>query len=184
MYHTNRTTGNTQRIEESRGKKVGWTAYRKYTKTERAEIGKYAALHGVGKSMRKYEQKYPGIKQQSVSDFKRKYKELKSRDPLVEVNEIGTKKQGRPRILPEELMKKSIDIIKALPLKATPVSYSVMAAVARGVVISHDRSLLVEDGGHLKFSDNWAKQILYKVMKNGKKMVDRMDLCQSTQLYC
>ena len=121
--------------------------------------------------MRKYEQKYPGIKQQSVSDFKRKYKELKSRDPLVEVNEIGTKKQGRPSLLPEELMKKSIDITKALRLKAAPV----MAAVARGVVISHDRSFLVENGGgHLKFSDNWAKQILYKVMKDGKKMVDRM----------
>ena len=26
----------------------------------------------------------------------------------------------------------------------------------------------------LKFSDNWAKQILYKVMKDGKKMVDCM----------
>ena len=160
-----------KKVEE---KKAGRTAYRKYTKTERAEIGKYAALHGVGKAMRKYEQKYPGIKQQSVSDFKRKYKELKSRDPLVEVNEIGTKKQGRPSLLPEELMKKSIDIIKALRLKAAPVSYSVMAAVARGVVISHDRSLLVENGGHLKFSDNWAKQILYKVMKDGKKMVVRM----------
>ena len=49
-----------------------------------------------------------------------------------------------------------------------------MAAVARGVVISHDRSLLLENDGHLKFSDNWAKQILYKVMKDGKKMVDRM----------
>ena len=110
--------------------------------------------------MRKYEQTYPGIKQQSVSSFKRKYKELKSRDPLVEVNEIGAKKQGRPSLLPEELMKKSLDIIKALRLKAAPVSYSVMAAVARGVVISHDRSLLVENGGHLEFSVNWAKQIL------------------------
>ena len=113
-----------------------------------------AALHGVGKSMRKYKQKYPGIKQQSVPDFKRKYKELKSCDPLVEVNEIGIKKQGRPSLFPEELMKKSIDIIKALRWKAAPVSYSVMAAVARGVAISHDQSLLVENGGHLKFSDN------------------------------
>ena len=45
-------------------------------------------------------------------------------------------------------MNKSINIIKALHLKATPVPHSIMPAVARGVVMAHDRNLLVENGGH------------------------------------
>ena len=141
-----------KKVEE---KKVGLSSYRKYTKTERAEIGQYAAQHSVAMAVRKYEKKYPGIKQQSVSDFKRKYNELKREEPSASITEIGTKKRGRPNLLPDELMNKSINIIKALRLKAAPVSYSVMSAVARGVVMAHDRNLLVENGGHLKFSDDW-----------------------------
>ena len=67
-----------------------------------------------------------------------------------------------------------ISVIKTLRLKGDPVSDAVMAAVAKGVVISHDRSLLVENGGHLKFSNDWARQILYKVMRDEKKMTSRV----------
>ena len=50
-------------------------------------------------------------------------------------------------------MIKTVDIITALMLKAAPISYSVMAAVARGVVLSHDRNL-VENVRHLSFFDD------------------------------
>ena len=49
-----------------------------------------------------------------------------------------------------------------------------MAAVAKGVVMSHDRTLLVEYGGYLCFSNDWARQILYRVMKDEKKMTSRL----------
>ena len=83
--------------------------------------------------MRKFKGKFPAIKQQSVSDFKRKYLELQRKGPSASVTEIVSKKRGRPNLLPDDLMAKTIDIIKALRLKAAPVSYSVMAAVARGI---------------------------------------------------
>ena len=73
-----------KKVEE---KKVGRSSYRKYTKTERAEIGQYAAKHGGAKTVRKFEIKYPGIKQQSVSDFKRKYNELKRTNPFVSIGD-------------------------------------------------------------------------------------------------
>ena len=143
--------------------------YRKYTDQERAEIGKYAAMHGVAKTVRKFQ-----VSQQSASDFKRKLNELKRASPSESVTEIAGKKRGRPSLLPEELMDKTIEIIKALRLKAAPVSYSIIAAVAKGVVIAHDRNMLAENGGHLMFSDDWARKILYKIAKSGKKMVSRM----------
>lgn len=93
---------------------------------------------------------FPANKQQSVSDFKCKYLELKSTDLSEPVTEIQAKKCGCPSLLPDELMIKTVDIITALMLKAASISYSVMAAVARGVVLSHDRNL-VENGRHLSF---------------------------------
>ena len=34
--------------------------------------------------------------------------------------------------------------------------------------------MLVEQGGHLKFTDNWAQNVLNEVQQSEKKMVKRM----------
>ena len=60
-------------------------------------------------------------------------------NPGINVRELSQKKRGRHTILPEELMQKTIDIVKALRTKGAPVSYSVINSVAKGVVISTDR---------------------------------------------
>ena len=93
------------------------------------------------------------------------------------ISEIEIKKQCCPRLLLEELMDKSVDIIKALRLDMVLVSYSVIAAVVRGLVMSHDRIILEVNGGHLKFSNDWARRILYRITKDEK---DGRSYCQ----YC
>ena len=55
----------------------GRSKYRKYTNLERADIGSYAAAHGVAKAVRKFEEKFPGISRQTVSDFKRNFNKRK-----------------------------------------------------------------------------------------------------------
>ena len=40
--------------------------------------------------------------------------------------------------------------------------------------MAHDRTILVENGGHLKFSNDWARRILYQITKDEEKMVSRM----------
>ena len=160
-----------KKLEE---KQTGRSKYVKYSAKQHAEIGEFASKYSVSTAMKHFREKYPGIKQQSVSDFKRKYKEIRSLGgPSAEFTEIGMKKRGQPSLLPDELMAKTVEIVKALRLKGAPVSYAVMAAVARGVVISQDRNLLVENGRHLHFSDNWARQIIHWVMRDEKKMVSR-----------
>ena len=147
-HHTDRTRRSSKATRESLGKKVDalLTGYIRRQRERRA----VNTLHNMvsHKTVRKFEIKYSGIKQQSVSDFKRKYNEVKRTNPFVLISEIETKKRGRPSLLHDELMKKSIDIIKAVRLKAAPVSYAVRSAVARVVMMAHDRNLLVENGGH------------------------------------
>ena len=68
-------------------------------------------------------------------------------------------------------MTKTISIIKA---------YAVINAIAKGVIISHDRCLLVEHGGHIELSDDWARKILYKMKEDKEPMVRRM--CNTASL--
>ena len=71
-------------------------------------------------------------------------------------------------------MKKVIQTIKALRLKGALISYNVINAIAKGIVVANDRTMLVEHGGHLQFTDNWARNILNEVQRSEKKMVKRM----------
>ena len=47
-----------------------------------------------------------------------------------------------------------------------------MAMIDRGAVLSHDRNLVLENGGHLSFSNDQARHIIYKVTKDEKKTVN------------
>ena len=80
---------------------------------------------------------------------------------------LTRKERGRPKLLPEDLMKKTIETVQSLRLKGAPISSSIINAIA------NDRMLLVENGGHLSFSDSWARNIRNEKERNGKKMKRR-----------
>ena len=71
-------------------------------------------------------------------------------------------------------MKKAIQTIKALRLKSAPISYNIINAIAKGILAANDRTMLVEHGGHLQFTDNWARNVWNEVQPSEKKMVKRM----------
>jgi len=145
-------------------------------KKKRAEIGKYAADHGNASAVRTLGLKYPGLKRQTVSDFKLAYVKLKKSKEAEDgdITEIVKKKTGRPTLLPENLMKKVIETVASLRLKGAPVSAAVIRAVARGVIMANDRSLLLENGGYIDLSTDWSRQVLYRFEKLGQKMTSRM----------
>ena len=100
---------------------------------------------------------------QSITEFKKAYNEDKQKGADLS-EEIVMKSRGRPTLLPETLMKKTIDTISALRLRRAPVTSSVINAVAKGIVQANDRTLLVENGGHLSLSNDWARKVLYRKM--------------------
>ena len=86
---------------------------------------------------------------------------------------MKSKKRGRPTLLPEELMDKTIKVIEALRLKGAPVTAQVINSVAKGIVEANDRSILIENGGYLTLNMQWGRNILYRMEKEGKKMCRR-----------
>ena len=73
---------------------------------------------------------------------------------------LKSKKCGRPKLLPKEIMAKTIETVKALRLKGAPASNAVVNAIAKGVIMAEDRCFLTEYGGHPALSDQWARNIL------------------------
>ena len=146
--------------------------YYKWAHVQRAEIGKRAAWHGNAPTVRLFGGKYPGLKGQTVSDFKLAYLELKNKknNAHADLKKIVKKKTGRPTLLPAELMQKVVDLVSALRLKQAPVSSSVICSIARGVNLANDTSLLLENGGHVNLNIYWSRQVLYRFDTVGRKM--------------
>ena len=150
----------------------GRKKYRIWTGEERAEIGRLAHKHGNAIALNMLAGRYPKLTKQSLSDFRKAYLALKSNEDEVLV--IKKKKIGRPTLLPEELMKKTIEAVNALRLKGAPVSASVINSVDKGIILANDSSLLTENGGPISLSNDWARNILYCMDKEGRKMTRRM----------
>ena len=137
---------------------------------QRAEIGRYASTHGVTAAVRHYQGKYPQLKKQTVFEFKTSYQK-QTKDTGKEVHKLATKKRGTPKLLPEKVMEKTVTLIKALRLKGAPVNVNVISAVAKGIMMTNDCTLLIEHGGYLSFSKQWGRNILNEVARTERKMV-------------
>ena len=96
------------------------------------------------------------LTKQSITEFKKAYDEGKQKGADLSEG-IVMKSRGRPTLLPETLMKKTIDTISALRLRGAPVTSSVINAVAKG-------------SGHLSLSNDWARKVLYQMDTLGRKM--------------
>ena len=140
---------------------------------ERAEIGQHAVRHGVNQTVRLLKGKYPRLTKQTVSDFKKAFIQAKQTTD-GRVSEISFRKRGRPALLPDDLMKKTIETTQALRLKGAPVTAAVINAIAKGIVMANDRTILVEHGGYLSLSYDWGRNVLYHMDREGKKMTMRM----------
>lgn len=81
-------------LKKAEDKKAGCSYYCRYTKTDRAEIWRYAANHDASNGVWKFNQRCLAIKQRKLSYFERTYLEMKSIDPSELVTEIEAKKHS------------------------------------------------------------------------------------------
>ena len=99
-----------------------------------------------------------------------------------DITEIVKKKTGRLTLLPDNLMKKVIETVTNLQLRGAPVSPAVIRAIARGVIIANDRSLLLENSGYIDLSTDWSRQVLYRFENLGRKMTSRIATTAKTPI--
>ena len=94
--------------------------------------------------------------------FQERYLEQLRASPGTEVTSIASRKRGRSLALwdvDEDVQK----FITALRKSGTPVNTPVILAAAEGIIKSRDRTLLVEHGGHIRLTKNWAVSLMQRM---------------------
>ena len=71
------------------------------------EIGRHAASTNIASAVRKYQADFRNLRKQTVFEFKKAYFKQKESSGK-EVTILKAKKRSRPKLLPEEYMKKAI----------------------------------------------------------------------------
>ena len=73
------------------------------------------------------------------------------------------KKRGRPPLLGEKLDKYLQEVIIEMHSRGTPIGSTIVVAVARGILLKHNKAMLEDFGGPLKLNHHWAKQVLRRM---------------------
>ena len=110
--------------------------------------------------------RYPNLRKQTVFEFKKAY--LKQQEFFCnEVTILKAKQRSRLKLVPEEIMKKAI---RNMQLSVTVICRAIVInVIAKGIIVANNRTILVEHGGDLKFTDNWTWNVLNKVQLSEKK---------------
>jgi hypothetical protein len=105
--------------------------------------------------------------EKEIKKMKRKLCDTDSSDDLG-VTGLNPSKRERKTLLGEKLDSKVQFFIKSVRDSGRVVNSAKVRTAAKGIVLSHDRSLLFENGGHFELTKSWAKSLL-KRMNMGKR---------------
>lgn len=80
-----------------------------------------------------------------------------------DVDVLPLKKRGRPVLLGSELDSKVQQYLKKLRENGASVSARIVVAAARGIVMSYDKDMLEEFGGHVRLNRHWAHSMMSRM---------------------
>ena len=140
----------------------------KINSEDKLAVAKYAAEHGVAKAVRRFKDKE--LKESSVRDWKKAYlKELKSKvisatpGKEITIESLPVKQRGRPPLLGVKLDMYLQEIITEMRSRGTHIGTSIIQGVARGILLSHNKSMLEDYGGSIRLNREWARSILRRM---------------------
>ena len=116
----------------------------------RAKIGYYAVATTTAVAVKRYQLTY-----RTLSKAYLKEKEATNKEVTV----MRSKTRGRPKLLSEDIMAKTIQTVEAVRLNAAQVSSAVINAIVKGVAMAENRCLVLKYEGHLCFSYHWARNL-------------------------
>ena len=155
------------------------------TGAQRYQVGKRAAEYGSTNAMRYFEKTYPNfpqLKETTVRRLKGLYtanllqpappkkpdtddsdEDEDAKAMSSTVKELPRKKTGRPLLIGEELDAQVQQYVKNARKRGLAINTSVVIAAGEGIVMAHDANLLAENGGEIKLTDEWAKNVLKRM---------------------
>ena len=141
--------------------------FSRYGPEDRAAIGKYACAHGIRAASIHYSRKLGRkISKSSVYSINIAYlRNLRecSEGSRDEIAKLCPKKRGRPLLLGATLDKQVQAYICKIREQGGVVSASIVVVVATGILLSIDKTKLVQFGGHIKISKHWAYKLLARM---------------------
>lgn len=108
---------------------------------------------------------------------------VKSAD-FSDIVALPTTTRGRPLALGESLDTKIQTYIRALRMAGTLVSCCLVLAAAEGIVVSKDRTLLIENGGHVALTRGWALSLLRRMGYVRRKASSKTGTFSNEQFEC
>ena len=157
----------------------------RYSPSVRADIGRYACLHGTTAAARHFSRKLGcplnahSIKKAYNEEKGAKRKERDDEDVRI----LPPKRRGRPVLLGEELDQKLQQYLLKVREGGGVVSARIAVASARGILLHSDCSSLVEFGGHVQLNRHWAYSLLLR-MKFVKRKATTAKSKQSPEYFC
>ena len=144
-------------VEKKSGKEKKKTNYGKYDAHKRMEVAKFAMQSSIRPAARKF-----GINKNTVQGFVDSYKDVVQKTDK-EVTLLPYKKRGKPTLLPAEIDRKVMEMASSMRLAGAVVNYNVLIAVAKGIIIANDRTLLAENGSGIKLGWKWCESIFKRM---------------------
>lgn len=144
------------------------TLYLRYSPSDRAAIGKYASQHGVAAASRFFSKKFDTtLSKTTVSSIKTAYiqgvREKRRADNDGEVTSLPCKKRGRTLLLGDDLDMKVQMYLKKVRSEGGVMTARIAMAMARGILLSCDKTKLEEFGGHVHLNRHWAYSLLTRM---------------------
>ena len=134
-----------------------FTSQRLHTRSSpefRCTVAKYAIAHGGRPTATKYK-----LPESTVRGFVKSFKSTQKENPNTDLEVVPKRKRGRPTLLPEEIDQKVMIITKKVRQSGAVINYSIITAVATGIIITNDRTLLKENGGTITLEIKWCESI-------------------------
>jgi hypothetical protein len=108
------------------------------------------------------------VSKSTVSQLTWKMIENRTVENSGDLVQLPTKKWGRRVLLGDDLDRKVQSYLKKVREGGGVVSARIAMAAARGIVLTCDRSVLVEFGGHVELNRHWAYSLLHRMNFEGK----------------
>ena len=148
--------------EERNGANGVKRKYTHFTPEHRAKIVNYAAECGNTATVRHFSREFLTLGESTVRLFKKQYEAELKRKPEQEISHLPKKKRGHPLTL-GELDGKVQQYVRSLRRAGTPVNARIIMAAAEGIIKATDRTLLVDNGGHIQSTLVWAYSLLKRM---------------------
>ena len=165
--------------------------YGKFSPGVKIELAKYAAQHGVAATLRHYAPKHPGLKESTIRTWRdictaEVNARVKRKDDKIDIEELPTKKRGRPFLLGEELDKQVQTYLTHLRSTGSPVNTAITLGVAEGIVKNEVFNLLATNGGHIVLTKHWAKGLLARMgfVKRRSTTTAKVNVPNFNELRC